>query len=243
MASLSLFNRPGNHNKFVFDSEAGLWKRKYSKFALNQNNTTLQWAKGGLTNGGENQLKAIANFMNDPLCSWQKTRNDIVFTVRKTIVLPHIKNIKRFEPYAVTGISKNYAFATIGFHKVAQRHLMNLSDSCLRQAFNRTPEDRHDESVCGSWDTVDLSTSAFPRLSEPNKAHRIQGKYARDGGLVKSLRFTPLFNKEARIAVTRVKRKRRRKVLFPDISDKLSKLDSRKTNPNQVSRKKKRKRN
>ena len=87
-------------------------------------------------------------------------------------------------------------------------------------------------SVCGSWDTVDLSTSAFPRLSEPNKAHRIQGKYARDGGLVKSLRFTPLFNKDAQISVTRVKRKRRRKVLFPDISDKLSKLDSSKTNPN-----------
>ena len=43
------FNRPGNHNKFVFDSEAGLWKHKYFKAALNHKNKKLQWAKGGLT--------------------------------------------------------------------------------------------------------------------------------------------------------------------------------------------------
>ena len=46
-------NRPGNHTKFSFDSATGLWKRKYFKAALFQKNRKLQWAKGGLTNGGK----------------------------------------------------------------------------------------------------------------------------------------------------------------------------------------------
>ena len=51
------FNRPGNHNKFSFDSEAGLFKLKYFKAALNPKNDMLQWSKGGLTKGGKDNLK------------------------------------------------------------------------------------------------------------------------------------------------------------------------------------------
>ena len=106
-------------------------------------------------------------------------------------------------------MSKNLAFATIGIHKVAQRHLMNLSDAFLRKPFTETPELTSDEIFCGTWDSVDLSTSAFPRLVEPNKAHRIRGKFERDGKLEKPLRFTPLFNTEARKALSKIRRKRK----------------------------------
>ena len=121
------FNRPGNHNKFSFDSEAGLWKLKQFNSALNEKYKELQWLKGGLTTGGEDQLKDIEKFMNNPSSQWQKIGKGATTTVRKTIYLPHLIKTERMEPYPVTGISKNYAFGTISFHKVAQRHLMSVS--------------------------------------------------------------------------------------------------------------------
>ena len=77
------------------------------------------------------------------------------------------------EPYSVTEFSKNYAFATIGFHKVAQSHLMSLNDIYLKQAFINTPELTMDERFCGTWDIADLSTDAYPQLVTPNLAYRI----------------------------------------------------------------------
>ena len=69
---------------------------------------------------------------------------------------------------------------------------MNLSDSHLKMAFNRTPEDPFDASFCSYSDTVDFSTYAFPRYSDPNQAHHLREKHMREGGLVKRIRFTPL---------------------------------------------------
>ena len=46
------FQRPGNHNKFDFDSDGALFKMKYFLAARDSKNKTLQWSKGGLTNGG-----------------------------------------------------------------------------------------------------------------------------------------------------------------------------------------------
>ena len=69
---------------------------------------------------------------------------------------------------------------------------MNLSDEYLKKAFERTLELTSDELFCGVWENFDLSTSAFPALTEPNKAHRIRGKYKRDGKLKTPFRFTPI---------------------------------------------------
>ena len=73
--------------------------------------------------------------------------------------------MERFTPFNCTDISKNYAFAIIGYHKIVQRHLMNLSDECLLKAFCRTPNSTPDEQYCGAWDNVDLSKDSFPRQS------------------------------------------------------------------------------
>ena len=204
------FNRPGNHNKFSFDSAAGLWKPKYFKAALNNKNSALQWAKGGLTNSGTDQLMEIKKFLNNSSCLWQKMGKDVTTTVRKTIFLPQLSKTERFVPYDAKGISKNFAFATIGFHKIAQRHLLNLSDACLEKAFTSTPELTSDEIFCRSWDIVDLSTAAYPLLTTPNKDHRIRGKFARDGKLKAPLRFTLLFTKQSWAAVSMVARNRKR---------------------------------
>ena len=131
------------------------------------------------------------------------------------------RKTERMEPYPVKGISKNYAFATIGFHKVAQRHLMSLSDICLKQAFRGTPAPTNDECFCGTWDIVDLSTDAYPQLVTPNQAYRIRGKHMRDGKLKKRLRFTPVFTKNARKAISLKKRKIRQ----PELTEK-SDVDS-----------------
>ena len=163
--------------------------------------------------------------MNDHKSQWQKIGKGATTTVRKTICLPHLEKTERMEPYPVKGISKNYAFATIGFHKVAQRHLMSLSDICLQQAFIGTPELTKDERFCGTWDIVDLSTDAYPQLVTPNLAYRIRGKHMRDGKLKKPLRFTPLFTKNARKAVTLTKKKLRQQEL-DESSDEKSDLDS-----------------
>ena len=134
-------------------------------------------------------------------------------------------------------IGKKNALATIGFHKIAQRHLMNLSDICLRKAFIETPELTSYETFCGTWDSVDLSTSAFPRLLEPNKAYRIRGKFERHGMLEKPIRFTPPFSKEARKAVSRIKRKRKVYSIFSE-SDEKSDLESMKNTTKKVLQKK-----
>ena len=107
-------------------------------------------------------LKEIARFMNHPNSSWQTIGSKAITSLRKAFILPDLKKIARFVPYDVKGISKNYAFATIGYHKVAQRHLMNLSDECLSKGFKRTPELTSDEIFCGTWENVDLSTSCLP---------------------------------------------------------------------------------
>ena len=202
------FQRPGNHNKFDFDSDGALFKMKYFLAARDPKNKTLQWSKGGLTNGGKEQLKAIVKYMNSPTSAWQKIGKSAKTTVRKAICLSNLTNIKRFTPFGCKGISKNYAFATIGYHKIAQRHLMNLSDECLAKAFSNTPEMNRDEQFCGFWDYVDLSDDSYPPLTGLNKAHRIKSKYERDGNLLLPLRFTPLFTTKARRAVGSKIRKR-----------------------------------
>ena len=88
---------------------------------------------------------------------------------------------------------------------------MNLSVACLEKAFESTPELTSDEIFCGTWDIVDLSTAAFPQLTTPNQAHRIRGKFARDGKLKARLRFTPLFTKQSRAAVSMMARNKKRK--------------------------------
>ena len=54
------FQRPSGHNKFVFDSEGGLWKRFYFKTALLFNE--LQFT--GYENHGVTVLQNIVKFMN-----------------------------------------------------------------------------------------------------------------------------------------------------------------------------------
>ena len=195
------FQRPGNHNKFDFDSDGTLFKMKYFLAARDPKNKSLQWSKGGLTHGGKDQLKAIVKYMNNPTSAWQKIGYTAKTTVRKAIFLSRLSNTKRFTPFDCKGISKNYAFVTIGYHKIAQRHLMNLSDDCLSKAFSKTPDLTMDEQFCGSWDNVDLSKDAYPHLTGLNMAHRIKSKYERDGKLLLPLRFTPLFTTKARQAV------------------------------------------
>ena len=103
---------------------------------------------------------------------------------------------------------------------------MNLSDECLLKAFGRTPDSTHDEKFCGTWENVDLSKDAFPRLTGLNASKRIQSKFARDGKLLKSLRFTPLFTLKARRAVSTLLNKRKRKtpLVFGDTTDEKSPL-------------------
>ena len=139
------FQRPANHNKFDFDSEGGLFKLKYFLAARDSANKTLQWARGGLKNGGLSQLHAIAKFMNAPTSSWQQIGDSAKTSIRKAIVLPSLDTKHQYNPFQCKGISTNYAIATIGYHKVVQRHLMNLRDECLLKAFDRTPELTSDE--------------------------------------------------------------------------------------------------
>ena len=156
--------------------------------------------------------------MNAPTSSWQQIRDSAKTSIRKSIVLPSLDTKKHFSPFQCKGISTNYAIATIGYHKVVQRHLMNLSDECLLKAFDRTPELTSDEDFCGVWNNIDLSTDAFPMLTGVNVAHRIQSKLRRDGKLIKTLRFTPLFTQEARQSVSSriIKRKRPAQIVFTD---------------------------
>ena len=72
---------------------------KYFLAARDSKNKTLQWSKGGLTNGGKEQLKAIVNYMNSPTSAWQKIGKSAKTTVRKAIFLSNLTNIKQFTPF------------------------------------------------------------------------------------------------------------------------------------------------
>ena len=87
---------------------------------------------------------------------------------------------------------------------------MNLSDECLLKAFERTPTSTQDEKFCGTWDNVDLSKEAFPRLTGLNAAKRVRSKFERDGKLLQPFRFTPLFTLKVRLAVSTLLKKRQR---------------------------------
>ena len=176
--------KDGNHNKFDFDSDGALFKMKYFLAARDSKNKTLQWSKDGLTNGGQEQIKAIVKYMNSPTPAWHKIGKSAKTTVRKAIFLSNLSNIKRFTPFGCKYFSKNYAFATKGYHKIEQRHLMNLSNECFAKAFSSTPEISRNEQFCGFQDNVDLSYDSYPPVTALNKAHQIKSKYERDGNLL-----------------------------------------------------------
>ena len=69
------FQRPADHNKWLFDSEGGLFKRSYLSAALNKFNTDLQWgAKDISTRNADKHLRTIRNFMNaSPNTDWHQT--------------------------------------------------------------------------------------------------------------------------------------------------------------------------
>ena len=197
------FQRPGYHNKFDFDSEGGLFKKFLFQASLNSvHSEHLNFTQ--LEDGGQVQLLRIAKFMNSKLSRWQHISDRATTTIRKSLVLPTLDylNHQRAKVNDIKGISRNFAFAGVGYHKVWQRALMNLSDECLKVAFSGTPKASQDESFCGRWDNIDLEADAYPRLGTPNEAYRIRGAYERDGHLIKSARFTPIYSKLARKQVS-----------------------------------------
>ena len=158
--------------------------------------------------------------MNSKRSRWQHITDRAATTVRKVIVLQPLDylNHERAKIHNINGMSKNYAFAGVGFHKVWQRPLMNLSDKCLKIAFRGTPKEDRDENFCGRWDNVDLEANAYPQLSSPNEAYRIRGVNARDGHLTKPARFTPIYNNLARKKISFTIKKHLSKPIF-SISD------------------------
>ena len=85
------FQRPGNHNKWDFDSAGGFFKRVYLRAALNPTNKTLQWTI--LEDNGVIQLKEIVKFMNSGKCRWKVIMQKAKTVFRKAILLPDIEHI------------------------------------------------------------------------------------------------------------------------------------------------------
>ena len=125
------FQRPADHNKWIFDSEGGLFKRCYLKAALNKFNIELQWVADDIRNkNADKHLKIIKRFMNcSPNTDWHNTTltKKSITICRECIWVTNIstnkKNKLRSVKYSLPNTMSNYCFFTAGKHKMVYRHL------------------------------------------------------------------------------------------------------------------------
>ena len=129
---IQFFQKPGNHNKWDFDSDAGLWKSEYLRAALNKSNTDLQWITTIHENDHEksflleddSHLKVIVDFMNGDSINpgsgkWLLPSRNAVTCIRRTLDVPDAPdvpveylNVTRNTVWPLKGMASRYCFAT-----------------------------------------------------------------------------------------------------------------------------------
>ena len=195
--TIRYFQRPADHNKWLFDSEGGLFKRCYLKAALNRKNTALQWNDIGGRNT-DHHLRVIRDFMNGSVgTDWYnfgKRKGSSTFWKECVYDGDVKKSVRRSVKYFLPKTMSNFCFYSANEdHKMVFRHLPCFCIECLK--YYKTPNCANLD-FCGEWTPHDFMDDV-PTFTSPNKTERVGGKFPRDRKFKYSLRHTPIWGDSA----------------------------------------------